>query len=93
MFINDYPFFFSLPLQYGSDEFGQDSPRYTSPKAATLYADPYYLGELLQTLLLFIKCLEIVSSLILEGIFFFVNFENKVITSFNIFNNVIYFGI
>ncbi|XP_058807741.1 transcription factor 12 isoform X3 [Phymastichus coffea] len=29
--------------QYGSDEFGQDSPRYTSPKAAALYADPYYL--------------------------------------------------
>ncbi|KAK6620245.1 hypothetical protein RUM44_006646 [Polyplax serrata] len=29
---------------YGSDEFGQDSPRYTSPKSATgLYADPYYL--------------------------------------------------
>nr|XP_012139563.1 PREDICTED: protein daughterless isoform X12 [Megachile rotundata] len=28
---------------YGSDEFGQDSPRYTSPKAATLYADPYYI--------------------------------------------------
>ncbi|XP_063985065.1 protein daughterless isoform X18 [Diachasmimorpha longicaudata] len=28
---------------YGSDEFGQDSPRYTSPKAAALYADPYYL--------------------------------------------------
>lgn len=34
-------------LQYGSEEFGQDSPRYTSPKAtAALYAsDPYYLGE------------------------------------------------
>ncbi|KAI4496842.1 hypothetical protein M0804_000652 [Polistes exclamans] len=30
-------------LQYGSDEFGQDSPRYTSPKAAALYADPYYI--------------------------------------------------
>ncbi|XP_053972613.1 transcription factor 12 isoform X2 [Hylaeus volcanicus] len=29
--------------QYGSDEFGQDSPRYTSPKAAALYADPYYI--------------------------------------------------
>ncbi|EEB15551.1 protein daughterless, putative [Pediculus humanus corporis] len=30
--------------KYGSDEFGQDSPRYTSPKSATgLYADPYYL--------------------------------------------------
>ncbi|XP_076758239.1 transcription factor 12-like isoform X12 [Xylocopa sonorina] len=29
--------------QYGSDEFGQDSPRYTSPKGATLYADPYYI--------------------------------------------------
>ncbi|XP_066601364.1 protein daughterless-like isoform X3 [Prorops nasuta] len=28
---------------YGSDEFGQDSPRYTSPKAAALYADPYYI--------------------------------------------------
>ncbi|XP_043281151.1 transcription factor 12 isoform X4 [Venturia canescens] len=28
---------------YGSEEFGQDSPRYTSPKAATLYADPYYI--------------------------------------------------
>ncbi|XP_043675403.1 transcription factor 12-like isoform X12 [Vespula pensylvanica] len=28
--------------QYGSDEFGQDSPRYTSPKAA-LYAEPYYI--------------------------------------------------
>ncbi|XP_057322842.1 protein daughterless isoform X9 [Microplitis mediator] len=28
---------------YGSDEFGQDSPRYTSPKAATLYAEPYYI--------------------------------------------------
>ncbi|XP_032683627.1 protein daughterless isoform X7 [Odontomachus brunneus] len=27
---------------YGSDEFGQDSPRYTSPKAA-LYADSYYI--------------------------------------------------
>ena len=32
-------------LQYGSDEFGQDSPRYTSPKAAALYADPYYIGK------------------------------------------------
>lgn len=32
-------------LQYGSEEFGQDSPRYTSPKAATLYADPYYIGN------------------------------------------------
>ncbi|KAK0083544.1 hypothetical protein PV325_008640 [Microctonus aethiopoides] len=30
---------------YGSDEFGQDSPRYTSPKAAALYADPYYIGK------------------------------------------------
>ncbi|XP_046683251.1 transcription factor 12 isoform X3 [Homalodisca vitripennis] len=32
---------------YGSDEFGQDSPRYTSPKAsAALYAsDPYYLDS------------------------------------------------
>ncbi|XP_043255871.1 protein daughterless isoform X2 [Colletes gigas] len=29
--------------QYGSDEFGQDSPRYTSPKAAALYGDPYYI--------------------------------------------------
>ncbi|XP_023288308.1 transcription factor 12 isoform X4 [Orussus abietinus] len=28
---------------YASDEFGQDSPRYTSPKAAALYADPYYI--------------------------------------------------
>ncbi|CAD6217261.1 GSCOCG00004753001-RA-CDS [Cotesia congregata] len=28
---------------YGSDEFGQDSPRYTSPKATTLYAEPYYI--------------------------------------------------
>ncbi|XP_014472195.1 PREDICTED: protein daughterless isoform X3 [Dinoponera quadriceps] len=28
--------------QYGSDEFGQDSPRYTSPKAA-LYPDSYYI--------------------------------------------------
>ncbi|XP_046741358.1 transcription factor 12 isoform X14 [Diprion similis] len=28
---------------YGSDEFGQDSPRYTSPKAAALYADHYYI--------------------------------------------------
>ncbi|XP_024883980.1 protein daughterless isoform X12 [Temnothorax curvispinosus] len=28
--------------QYGSDEFGQDSPRYTSPKNA-LYADSYYI--------------------------------------------------
>ncbi|XP_026825965.1 transcription factor 12 isoform X19 [Ooceraea biroi] len=28
--------------QYGSDEFGQDSPRYTSPKGA-LYADSYYI--------------------------------------------------
>ncbi|XP_072748560.1 transcription factor 4-like isoform X3 [Anoplolepis gracilipes] len=27
---------------YGSDEFGQDSPRYTSPKGA-LYADSYYI--------------------------------------------------
>lgn len=35
-------------FQYGSDEFGQDSPRYTSPKAAALYADPYYIGESLQ---------------------------------------------
>lgn len=35
----------SVLLQYGSDEFGHDSPRYTSPKAATLYADPYYIGE------------------------------------------------
>lgn len=32
-------------FQYGSDEFGQDSPRYTSPKAAALYADPYYIGK------------------------------------------------
>ncbi|XP_031781324.1 protein daughterless isoform X6 [Nasonia vitripennis] len=31
------------PYHYGSDEFGQDSPRYTSPKAAALYADPYYI--------------------------------------------------
>ncbi|XP_051167866.1 transcription factor 12 isoform X13 [Leptopilina boulardi] len=30
---------------YGSDEFGQDSPRYTSPKAAALYADSYYIGN------------------------------------------------
>ncbi|XP_046423180.1 transcription factor 12 isoform X4 [Neodiprion fabricii] len=30
---------------YGSDEFGQDSPRYTSPKAAALYADHYYLDD------------------------------------------------
>ncbi|XP_068083878.1 transcription factor 12 [Anabrus simplex] len=28
---------------YGSDEFGQDSPRYTSPKTAALYGDSYYL--------------------------------------------------
>ncbi|XP_033209233.1 transcription factor 12 isoform X4 [Belonocnema kinseyi] len=28
---------------YGSDEFGQDSPRYTSPKAAALYAESYYI--------------------------------------------------
>ncbi|XP_028046776.1 protein daughterless isoform X10 [Monomorium pharaonis] len=28
--------------QYGSDEFGQDSPRYTSPKGA-LYTDSYYI--------------------------------------------------
>uniref|UniRef100_A0ABD2WZ02 BHLH domain-containing protein n=1 Tax=Trichogramma kaykai TaxID=54128 RepID=A0ABD2WZ02_9HYME len=28
---------------YGSDEFGQDSPRYTSPKGATLYGDTYYI--------------------------------------------------
>jgi len=34
-----------LLLQYGSDEFGQDSPRYTSPKAAGLYGDSYYIGE------------------------------------------------
>ncbi|GLH11044.1 Uncharacterized protein GBIM_15897 [Gryllus bimaculatus] len=32
-------------LRYGSDEFGQESPRYASPKsaAASLYAEPYYL--------------------------------------------------
>ena len=35
----------SLLLQYGSDEFGQDSPRYTSPKTAGLYGDSYYIGE------------------------------------------------
>ncbi|XP_021933511.1 protein daughterless isoform X5 [Zootermopsis nevadensis] len=29
--------------QYGSDEFGQDSPRYTSPKTASLYGDSYYI--------------------------------------------------
>ncbi|XP_069703555.1 transcription factor 12 isoform X1 [Periplaneta americana] len=28
---------------YGSDEFGQDSPRYTSPKTAGLYGDSYYI--------------------------------------------------
>ncbi|KAG8312369.1 bHLH transcription factor binding [Homalodisca vitripennis] len=40
-------FTFHCLLQYGSDEFGQDSPRYTSPKAsAALYAsDPYYLDS------------------------------------------------
>lgn len=39
--------FILVSLQYGSDEFGQDSPRYTSPKStAGLYADPYYLGKL-----------------------------------------------
>lgn len=34
-------------FQYGSDEFGQESPRYTSPKtSAALYtSDPYYLGN------------------------------------------------
>lgn len=37
-----------LLLQYGSDEFGQDSPRYTSPKA--LYTDSYYLGKRKQEL-------------------------------------------
>ncbi|KAJ8679390.1 hypothetical protein QAD02_015177 [Eretmocerus hayati] len=31
------------PHTYGSDEFGQDSPRYTSPKATALYADSYYI--------------------------------------------------
>lgn len=35
----------SVLLQYGSDEFGQDSPRYTSPKTAGLYGDSYYIGE------------------------------------------------
>ncbi|XP_011503491.1 PREDICTED: transcription factor 12 [Ceratosolen solmsi marchali] len=35
--------FTSVDDSYGSDEFGQDSPRYTSPKAASLYADPYYI--------------------------------------------------
>ena len=35
----------SLLLQYGSDEFGQDSPRYTSPKTASLYGESYYIGE------------------------------------------------
>lgn len=38
---------FHCLLQYGSDEFGQDSPRYTSPKAA-LYADSYYIGKCVQ---------------------------------------------
>jgi hypothetical protein len=38
-------FLFLFSLQYGSDEFGQDSPRYTSPKAAGLYGDSYYIGE------------------------------------------------
>ncbi|XP_063217726.1 transcription factor 12 isoform X3 [Bacillus rossius redtenbacheri] len=28
---------------YGSDEFGQDSPRYTSPKGAAIYGDSYYI--------------------------------------------------
>jgi hypothetical protein len=35
----------SLLLQYGSDEFGQDSPRYTSPKTASLYGESYYIGK------------------------------------------------
>lgn len=43
VFIDKYVFFCCL-LQYGSDEFGQDSPRYTSPKGA-LYADSYYIGK------------------------------------------------
>ncbi|XP_043464057.1 transcription factor 12 isoform X6 [Leptopilina heterotoma] len=34
---------FGVNVEYGSDEFGQDSPRYTSPKAAALYADSYYI--------------------------------------------------
>lgn len=33
-----------IPQQwYGSDEFGPNSPRYTSPKATALYPDAYYL--------------------------------------------------
>jgi len=38
-------------FQYGSDEFGQDSPRYTSPKGA-LYADSYYIGKQKRKLLI-----------------------------------------
>lgn len=47
MFVLSVVYCYVLVLQYGSEEFGQDSPRYTSPKAtAALYAsDPYYLGE------------------------------------------------
>ncbi|KAF7393430.1 hypothetical protein HZH68_010249 [Vespula germanica] len=37
-----YPMEYAEQFMYGSDEFGQDSPRYTSPKAA-LYAEPYYI--------------------------------------------------
>lgn len=32
-------------LQYGSDDFNQDSPRYTSPKPGGLYGDSYFMGK------------------------------------------------
>ena len=35
-------------FQYGPEEFGQDSPRYASPKPnANLYGDAYFLGMFL----------------------------------------------
>ena len=36
-----------IRLQYGSEEFPQDSPRYTSPKpgGGALYSDSYFMGK------------------------------------------------
>uniref|UniRef100_A0A0P4WBU9 BHLH domain-containing protein n=1 Tax=Scylla olivacea TaxID=85551 RepID=A0A0P4WBU9_SCYOL len=34
---------YSLYSQYGSDDFNQDSPRYTSPKPGGIYGEPYFM--------------------------------------------------
>nr|XP_045592071.1 transcription factor 12-like isoform X5 [Procambarus clarkii] len=33
----------TFPFQYGSDDFNQDSPRYTSPKPGGLYGESYFM--------------------------------------------------